>query len=1100
MVTVVIAITAAWVMETLQEQAIQDRTAQTVLVAIEEDAAQQRLVADEVPDEGEVSPEAKQALANERREARGDLEQLESLNLADKDVARIRKRLTSAEVAVDEVFDLTATGALEEARSLEEERVDPAFQALDGATENVGATLEDSAVRWESIAGAGIYVVNFLAALALIALYWWYERRLRANQSELYESEQRYRLVARATNEAIWDSDLLSDRQTWNGAFGSLFGYPLREETNGAWWEERVHPEDRGRVLSAIEDVLRDGGDTWSDEYRFRRADGAYATVVDRAYVVRDARGEPVRVVGSMMDVTERRRTEEALRASEVELRAVFSAMDDVILVLDAEGRYLKIAPTNPSLLYRPPDELVGKTLHEVMPGEQADAFLDRVRRALEGGRPVHTEYSLPVDGREVWFAGTVSPMEEDRVVFVARDITERRRAEQELRQAKEEAESASRAKSEFLATMSHEIRTPMNGVIGMTGLLMDTDLTEEQREYAETVRASGESLLTIINDILDFSKIEAGKLNIEVVDFDLNATVEEAVDLLAEQAGDKGLELTSVVRRGVPGALRGDPGRIRQVLVNLLGNAVKFTEEGEVALTVALVEDAEEEATLRFEVRDTGVGLAREQQARLFESFFQADASTTRRYGGTGLGLAISRQLVERMGGKIGVDSEPGKGSTFWFALPLEKRPAGVLRAEAPRTADLHNVRVLVVDDNATNRKLLQEQLTTWGTENESAADGPSALKMLRSAADAGNPYDLAILDMMMPGMDGMELAQLIKADPSTASTKLMMLSSIGGRAEGRAETQRANIEVHLAKPVRQSRLYEAMNTIVTPAERKVGVAPEPRRSLAKAQADPRGRLWRAHVLVAEDNHVNQKVAVRMLGRLGYRADVVADGVEAVEAVSRIPYAAVLMDVQMPRMDGHEATAEIRRREAGSDRRTPIVAMTANAMQGDRERALGAGMDDYVPKPVKAEELEAVLERWIPRGEEEGASMATVSPGDAKGPLDRAAIDGLLGLGGSELLSELAESFSGDTSSALAALREAAKAGDARSVERIAHSLKGGSGSMGAERMSAICAELQDVGASGDLPSVPGLLERLEEEFGRARAALEAELARSRD
>ena len=560
MVTVVIATTAAWVMETLQEQAIQDRTAQTALVAIEEDAVQQHLVADEVPDEGEVSPEAKLALANERRETRRGLDHLESLDLANEDVVRIRKRLSSAEAAVDEVFDLTETGALEEAQSLEEERVDPAFGALGDVIEDVGATLEASAVRWESIAGAGIYVVNFLAALALMALYWWYELRLRANQSELYESEQRYRLVARATNEAIWDSDLQSDRQTWNGAFGTMFGYPLREETNGAWWEERVHPEDRERVLSSIEDVLRNGGDTWSEEYRFRRADGAYLKVVDRAYVVRDARGEPVRVVGSMMDVTKRRRTEEALRASEAELRAVFSAMDDVILVLSAEGRYLKVAPTNPSLLYKTSDELVGKTLHEVMPEEQADALLDQIGRALGGGRPVHTEYSLPVDGREVWFAGTVSPMEEDRVVFVARDITVRRRAEQELRQAKEEAESASRAKSEFLATMSHEIRTPMNGVIGMTGLLMDTDLTEEQREYAETVRTSGESLLTIINDILDFSKIEAGKLELEETDFDLQGVVEETVDLFAGAARTKGLELASLIGRGVPTALRGTP------------------------------------------------------------------------------------------------------------------------------------------------------------------------------------------------------------------------------------------------------------------------------------------------------------------------------------------------------------------------------------------------------------------------------------------------------------------------------------------------------------------------------------------------------------
>ncbi len=459
--------------------------------------------------------------------------------------------------------------------------------------------------------------------------------------------------------------------------------------------------------------------------------------------------------------------------------------------------------------------------------------------------------------------------------------------------------------------------------------------------------------------------------------------------------------------------------------------------------LRVGLLEESDEAAVVRFEVKDTGIGMTQEQRLRLFQSFSQADASTTRRYGGTGLGLAISKQLVELMGGEIGVESEPGQGSTFFFEVPFEKRPESV-RTAPSRRADLRGLRVLVVDDNETNRKIVHEQVLSWGMKNGQAEDGHGALEILRGAAGDGDPYDLAIVDLNMPKMDGMELASRVKADPSISATQLILLTSMGLRGEAE-QARKVGFSAYLTKPVRQSRLYEAIATVMgalLPVEEQA----DRRRRMRTAQEAPivtphgleeggeeearahsRGRRWRAHVLVAEDNQVNQKVAVRILERLGYRADVAANGLEAIEVLSRIPYAAVLMDVQMPEMDGYEATAAIRRREAeGGARRTPIIAMTANAMRGDREKALEAGMDDYVPKPVKAEELEAALERWVPEEKEleEEATVSAASDGASamkdleEDPLDWSVLAGLRELqeeGEPDILEELMEMFSTD-------------------------------------------------------------------------------------
>lgn len=797
----------------------------------------------------------------------------------------------------------------------------------------------------------------------------------------------------------------------------------------------------------------------------------------------------------------------------------VVESMSDAVIVTDAQHRITDLNPAAERLIDRRLSEVKGQSILRA-----AAAFSEQIQRFYNLAT-AHEELPLMIDGEQRYFDLSISSLGDrhgshmGRLV-VLRDVTERRLAMQAMEQARAAAEAANEAKSAFLAMMSHEIRTPMNAIIGMTSLLLDTDLTPEQYDYAETVRSSSDTLLTIINDILDFSKIEAGKLELEQQPFDLRECIESALDLVVARAHEKGLDLAYRLDEQTPPAIYGDVTRLRQILVNLLSNAVKFTEKGEVVLSVAVKRKDEKGKLngrrddgltvyeLAFAIRDTGIGISEEGKARLFQSFSQVDASTTRRYGGTGLGLTISKRLAELMGGTMWVESEPGSGSTFHFTILAQEAPAPshpYMDASQPHLA---GKRMLIVDDNATNRSILALQAQSWGILPYACASGKEALEQLR----AGVPFDIAILDMQMPGMDGLMLAERIRSLESERNLPLIMLTSLGQRDFDMRDVQFA---AFLHKPIKASQLYNVLLSIFTEAEQaRAGLKPTQETGV---EFDALlGERLPLHILLAEDNTVNQRLALRLLGRMGYRADVAGNGLEVLEALHRQSYDVILMDVQMPEMDGLEATRAIHT-DLPAKQRPRIIAMTANAMQGDREECLAAGMDDYLTKPIQVKALQEALERAglevkrrtasqpllekpsreampVPQN---GKQQAEASP--ALDPAVLAELRQFQAEGEPDLVQELAEAFQFETPSLLEALHVAVREQQAEALRRAAHNLKGSSNNLGARSMATLSSELESLGKQGTVDGAAELVAQLEQEYQRVCQALAAEGAEAR-
>lgn len=776
------------------------------------------------------------------------------------------------------------------------------------------------------------------------------------------------------------------------------------------------------------------------------------------------------------------------IAALEARYRQLFENANDIIYTRDLEGKITSLNRTAERLLGYKKEEAIGRSINEFLPPEHRRLMAEVNQHMLAGkGSETFAAEIYAKDGRRIPLEIRLSVIYEDAkavgIQGIARDVTERKRVEEELEKAKAAAETASRAKSEFLAVMSHEIRTPMNGILGMTELALETPLTPEQREYLTVVKDSADSLLTLINDLLDFSKIEAGKLQMDVVEFEVRDFLAHTLRAFLPSARAKGLRFDWSTEENIPETLCGDPGRLRQILVNLVGNALKFTERGSVRVSVAADSKTKGEVGLCFRVADTGIGIPPEKQTMIFQAFTQADSSTTRKYGGTGLGLTITKRLAELMGGKLKVESAAGKGSVFTFTARFVRsvpKADGLLSARPVR---LDNLRALIVDDNAINRRLLEAMLAGWRMRPSTTASAEKAFALAEEAAREGQPFALALLDSQMPDADGFALARRFKENPALTGMPLILLTSAGQRGDA-ARCRELGIAAYMEKPVRQSELFDCIAMALHQEESSLQRPAVVTRHLLR---EAREKL---RILVAEDNPVNQRVLEQLLERRGHRVTVAADGKQALDALERArdePFDFLLMDLQMPEMDGLEATAAIRSREKPGERHLPIIAMTAHARTEDRAQCLAAGMDGYLSKPVQVDKLIETLEGVrVARIEAEETAVNALPPAafDFEASLARAG-------GDRELLGELAELFEREAPGMFQRMRDAAERGDGLALAQSAHRLRGSAGALGAAGVAELCEKIELATQENKLAEAAGLLPLLEAELTRLTAGL---------